>query len=261
MKTLLERNKHAWNHQVDTGNEWTLPVSTELIAQARLGEWSVVLTPQKPVPKEWFPSMKGLKVLALASGGGQQGPLFAAAGADVTVFDLSPKQLGQDRMVAERDGLKIETIEGDMSDLSCFKDQTFDFIFHPCSNCFVPDVKKVWKEAYRVLKTGGTMIAGFSNPVFLAIDTEKEKQGIVEIKYKVPYSDLASVTEEERVRLFGENEPICFGHTLQDQLGGQIDAGFSLIGFYEDGWKNAGALHDKMDCFIATRALKTLPRL
>lgn len=257
MKTIQERNKQAWNRQVDVGNTWTLPVSTELIERAKKGDWSVVLTPQKNVPKSWFPPMKGLKILALASGGGQQAPIFSAAGADVTVYDLSPNQLKQDRMVAERDGLNLTTIEGDMTDLSCFEDQTFDFIFHPCSNCFVPNVNLVWKEAYRVLKVGGTLISGITNPIALAFDPEKEKTGVLELKYKIPYSDLTSITEEERVSLFGEDEPITFGHTLQDQIGGQIDAGFSLIGFYEDSWKGSGPLHDFLDCFIATRALKT----
>ncbi|WPU64331.1 class I SAM-dependent methyltransferase [Peredibacter starrii] len=256
MKTILERNKDAWNKQVDKKNQWTLPVSSEVIAKARQGEWSVVLTPEKPVPKEWFPSMQGLKILALASGGGQQAPIFAAAGAEVTVFDLSPNQLSQDRLVADRDNLKLRTVEGDMSDLSCFSNDSFDLIFHPCSNCFVPDVKPVWKEAFRVLKAGGTLISGFTNPVTLILDPEKEKQGIVELKHKLPYSDLTSITEEERVRLYGQDEPITFGHTLQDQIGGQIAAGFHLIGFYEDGWKSAGGINNLMDCFIATRALK-----
>ena len=94
--------------------------------------------------------------MCLASGGGQQGPILAAAGADVTVFDNSPRQLEQDRYVADRDGLHLQTVEGDMRDLSCFPDESFDLIVHPVSNVFVPDVKPVWREAYRVLKPGAT---------------------------------------------------------------------------------------------------------
>lgn len=256
MKNVLDRNRQAWNRQVEKGNQWTIPFSTEVIAKARQGEWSVLLTPEKTVPREWFPNMKGLKVLALASGGGQQGPIFAAAGADVTVYDLSPNQLARDREVAERENLQIKTVEGDMMDLKAFADETFDFIFHPCSNCFVPDVKKVWKEAFRVLKPGGTMISGVVNPVNFTYDIEKEKQGVIEMKYKIPYSDLTSITEEERVRLFGEDEPLCFGHTLQDLLGGQMEAGFHLVGFFEDGWSNQGPINNFIDVYIATRALK-----
>lgn len=250
-------NKKAWNYLVDQKNQWTIPVTTEQVENAKQGQWSVVLTPDKPVPKDWFPPMKGLKILALASGGGQQAPLFAAAGADVTVFDNSPRQLEQDQIVAQKNHLSLKTVEGDMADLSCFENESFDFIFHPCSNVFVPDVNPVWREAFRVLKWGGTMISGLCNPVSFTVDTELEKQGIIQMKYKIPYSDTTSISETERVRLFGENEPISYGHTLQDLIGGQIDAGFVLKGFYEDTWKGTSPLHEFLPCFIATKAFKS----
>src|SRR5437870_2744265 len=117
---IREYNRDAWNRSVDDGNRWTLPVSSEVIAAARRGEWSIVLTPHKPVPRAWLPPLEGIDLLCLASGGGQQAPILAAAGAAVTLLDNSPKQLAQDRMVAERDRLSITTIEGDMRDLSAF---------------------------------------------------------------------------------------------------------------------------------------------
>ena len=86
-------NRGAWDHQVKSGCKWTVPVSSEQVAAAKVGDLHVVLTPIKPVPLNWFPNLTGCKVLCLASGGGQQGPLLAAAGADVTVFDNSPAQL------------------------------------------------------------------------------------------------------------------------------------------------------------------------
>lgn len=259
---IVEYNKRAWNRAVSEKNRWTVPVSPEEIARAREGKWRVVLTPSKPVPFDWFPHregrMDGVRLLALASGGGQQAPLFAAAGADVTVFDNSPAQLGQDRLVADREGLSLRAVEGDMKDLSAFADESFDFIFHPCSNGFVPDVRPVWKEAHRVLKRGGAMIAGFSNPVLYLVDTDLDAKGIARLRYRAPYSDLTSLSDEERKKYVDRGEPLCFGHTLADQIGGQLDAGFRLAGFYEDSWgdPNAGALNGLMDCFIATRALK-----
>lgn len=256
---LTRYNRDAWDQEVANGNEWTQPVSREVISQAKSGNWQVVLTPLKPVPKDWFPDLRGKKVLGLASAGGQQGPILAAAGAEVTIFDNSPAQLGQDQKVAERENLKIELIQGDMSDLSCFQDESFDLIFHPCSNCFVPDIKPVWKEAYRVLKKGGSILSGFLNPISFAMDPELEEKGILQIKYKIPYSDLTSLTENERKRYTDKGEPLCFGHTLQDQIGGQIKAGFVVTGFYEDSWtKENGPLHDYLDSFIATRAEKQI---
>lgn len=253
---VVKFNKNAWNQMVDNKNRWTLPVSAKQVDEAKKGNWSVVLTPEKPVPQEWFPSMQGLKVLALASGGGQQAPIFAAAGADVTVLDNSPRQLEQDKMVADRDGLNIKLVEGDMADLSVFQDGSFDFIFHPCSNVFVPDVKPVWREAFRVLRKGGVMLAGLTNPVAFTVDTELEKAGVVQMKYKIPYSDATSLSGEERIRLFGMDEPIHYGHTLQDLIGEQLAAGFMLTGFYEDSWKGSSLINEFINCYMATRSVK-----
>jgi len=84
-------NRAAWDREVDQENEWTRPVEPDVIARARAGEWSVVLIGYQPVPRDWFPAdLAGTAVLCLASGGGQQGPVLAATGADVTVFDNSP---------------------------------------------------------------------------------------------------------------------------------------------------------------------------
>src|SRR5512137_332335 len=157
-------NRDAWDREVRKSNKWTVPVSADTIAKARRGDWQIVLTPTMPVPADWFPQLKGADILCLASGGGQQGPVLAAAGANVTVFDNSPRQLEQDRMVARREGLMLVTVEGDMRDLSVFADGCFDLVFHPVSNVFCPDIRPVWREAFRVLRAGRILLAGFGNP-------------------------------------------------------------------------------------------------
>jgi SAM-dependent methyltransferase len=248
-------NRDAWNRAVDGGNPWTVPVSPEVIAAARRGEWSVVLTPKKPVPRAWLGDLAGRDVLGLASAGGQQGPVLAAAGARVTVLDNSPKQLGQDRRVADREGLDLRTVEGDMRDLSAFAEGSFDLIFHPCSNLFVDDVRPVWREAFRVLRPGGALLSGVCNPILFCFDADLEKQGIFHLKYGIPYADTTSLSEEERRRYTDKGEPLCFGHTLEDQIGGQIDAGFAIAGFYED-HHNEGELAKWIPTFVATRAVK-----
>ena len=248
-------NREAWNKNVENRNPWTIPVSRDVIAAARRGDWEIILTPTKPVPKDWFPKLASCDVLCLASGGGQQGPILAAAGANVTVYDNSPKQLAQDRAVAEREHLKTRTVEGDMRDLSVFADESFDLIVHPVSNCFVPDVRPVWREAYRVLRHGGAIISGFDNPVLYLFDPEKEKEGILQVRFSLPYSELSSISEEERARHYGKDAPLEFGHTLQDQIGGQIDAGFVITGFYEDTFPGE-LISEHCDSFIATRAVK-----
>lgn len=253
--SVRDHNKAAWDNLVEHGDEWTLPVGAEQIASARQGEWQVVLTETLPVPREWFPPLKGLDVLCLASGGGQQAPTLAAAGARITVFDNSPKQLAQDALVAEREGLELRTVEGDMRDLSKFADASFDLVFHPCSNLFVPEVRPVWREAFRVLRHGGTLLSGFVNPVLYIFDYDKHDRGILEVKHSLPYSDLTSITDEERERRMANHDPLEFGHSLTDQIGGQLDAGFLLTGFYEDHHRRL-ELARYSPTYIATRALK-----
>ena len=252
---VRDENRRAWDALVEKQDRWTVPVSAEEVAQARLGTWDLVLTPTKPVPRAWYPELSGARVLCLAGGGGQQGPILSAAGAEVTVFDNSPLQLGQDRMVAERDGLSLRTVEGDMADLSCFPAGSFDLVFHPCSNGFAEAIRPVWREAYRVLKPGGVLLSGFANPLLYLFDPELEKEGVLQLRYSVPYSDLTSISPAEREKHYPD-EPISFGHSLEDQIGGQIDAGFHLTGFYEDDWGGAAPLDAHTKSFIATRAFR-----
>jgi SAM-dependent methyltransferase len=249
-------NREAWNRQVEKGNRWTLPVEPKAIAAARKGQWEVLLTPSIPAPRRWFPPLEGTKVLCLASGGGQQGPLLAAAGAQVTVFDNSPKQLAQDRLVAARESLELDTVEGDMRDLSLFADESFDLIFHPVSNVFVPEIRPVWREAFRVLRPGGLLLAGFTNPLMYLFDFElMDERGILEIKHSIPYSDLEQLSEEQKRKYREEGWPMEFSHTLDDQIGGQIEAGFLVAGFYEDSDPNE-LLSRYIPTYIATRAVK-----
>ena len=249
-------NREAWNREVEAGkNQWTIPVTPEVIAAARQGVWQIVLTPTKPVPRDWFPDLEGLDVLCLASGGGQQGPVLAAAGAKVTVLDNSPRQLAQDQMVAAREGLDIRTLEGDMRDLSAFADARFDLIVHPVSNIFVPDILPVWREAHRVLRPGGVMIAGITNPVLYVFDPDAMEQGNLQVRYSLPYSDLTSPTEQDRQRMREQGWALEFSHTLEEQIGGQMQAGFLLAGFYED-IDPSKVMSKYMPVFFATRAVK-----
>jgi len=253
---ILNHNREAWDQQVKKGNRWTLPVSPEVIAAARKGQVELLLTPSIPVPPEWYPPLTGIDILCLASGGGQQGPVLAAAGARVTVFDNSPRQLAQDRMVAEREGLELNTLEGDMRDLSIFPDDSFDLIFHPVSNVFIPNILPVWAEAYRVLRPGGSLLAGVTNPLMYLFDTDlMENDGILEVKHRIPYSDLESLSDSEKEEYRLKGWPMEFSHTLDEQIGGQIDAGFLIAGFYED--RDPGELLDEyIATFIGLRSIK-----
>jgi SAM-dependent methyltransferase len=252
-----EYNRKAWDSLVEKGDQWTRCVDEKTIAAARAGDWSIVLTNQKPVPRAWFPAnLAGKRILCLASGGGQQSPVLAAAGAIVTVFDNSAKQLAQDVLVAKRENLDITPELGDMCDLSRFANSTFDLIVHPVSNLFVTSVVPLWREAARVLKPGGTLLAGFANPLSFIFDLQLMNEGRLVVRHRIPYADVRDLSEDELQRLiFTSDEPLCHGHSLHDQIQGQIDAGFVLAGFYEDR-ANSGVLNEYIDTFVATKSIK-----
>lgn len=254
---ILEHNRRAWNQQSRDNGQWSVPVSKETISAAQNGDWRVILTPLKAVPESWFGDLRGKKVLCLASGGGQQAPTLAAAGASVVSFDLSDAQLEKDQRVAERHQLDVTCVRGDMANLSQFEAESFDLIFHPVSNVFVPNVEQVWRQCFRVLKAQGELLAGFMNPsLFLFDHDEAERTGKIEVTRKLPYSELANLDEAGLSALEESGRALEFSHSLDTQLGGQLRAGFVITDLYEDHWDDRVALNAFSPTSIATRARK-----
>jgi SAM-dependent methyltransferase len=251
-------NQEGWDRRVEEEDVWTRPVSPEAIAGARRGDWSVVLTPNRPVPRDWFGEIADKDILCLASGGGQQGPVLSAAGARVVVFDASTRQLAQDEAVARRDGLSLVTQQGFMHDLSVFPDGRFDLIFHPVANCYTPEIEPVWRECFRVLRPGGALLAAFMNPFVYIFDPEAELRGELVVRHALPYADVIDRTPEDLQRVIARDHTVEFSHTLETQIGGQLKAGFVLTHMFEDTDRAAaetGRSHYFPTC-VATRAQK-----
>lgn len=243
-------NAETIDRWVEKGWEWGVPISHEQFAAARDGHWDMQLTPVKPVPKNWYPSLSGKNVLGLASGGGQQMPVFAALGANCTVLDYSKKQIESERMVAAREGYEIQTIRADMTKPLPFENETFDLIFHPVSNCYIEDVMHVWKECYRILKPGGLLMAGLDNGINFLFDGENQR----EIRFSLPFNPLKD--EEQRMNLQSNDDGMQFSHTLEEQIRGQLKVGFQLVDLYED-TNGSGFLHEcRIPTFWATLAEK-----
>ena len=256
---VSECNSKAWDNEVKNNNIWSRPVDSKAIADAAMGSWSLLLTPTKSVPASWFGEVENKDILCLASGGGQQAPILAAAGANVSLLDNSLGQLKQDKYVCERDNLNIAIKQGKMQDLSCYKDESFDLIFHPVSNCFVSSVLPVWQECYRVLRKGGRLLAGFTNPLVYIFDfNEWDNKKKLAVRYKIPYSDIDQLPKEELEQRIKSNQTLEFGHSLADQIGGQLKAGFILKDMYEDNYKiiDDWLLNQHIDTFMATLAIK-----
>lgn len=256
MDTRMQ-NRKAWDQKVEEGSPYTKPVSQEAIEKSKDGEWEISVTTEKKVPRHWFPeSMQELNILCLAAGGGQQGPILAAAGANVTIVDLSRRQLQQDERVAKKNGLALQTIQGDMTDLSRFEDESFDLIVHPVANLFIENVRPMWREASRVLKDRGILIAGFTNPLLWLFDEQQEMNGILDVAHRIPSSTLDHLSKEAMQAHVNAGNTIEFAHTLEDQIQGQIDAGFVISGFYEDDFGGTRLIDSYIKTFIATRAMK-----
>ncbi len=244
-----EINASTIDRWVDEGWEWGVPIDHESFLRAKAGDLNVFLTPTRPVPKEWFGELRGKRVLGLASGGGQQMPVFAALGARCTVFDISSRQLESERLVAERESYDIEIVRGDMTERLPFEDESFDLIFHPVSNCYVKDVSHVWRECFRVLKKGGTLLSGVDLFINHLVD-EDEKM----IVNSMPFDPLSN--PEQRKQLEDSDSGMQFSHTLSEQIGGQLQAGFVLLDLYDD-TNGSGRLHElNVPTMLAMRSKK-----
>jgi ubiquinone/menaquinone biosynthesis C-methylase UbiE len=149
-----------WDRWVENGKSYTQPLSHEQFLKYKEQDLEIALTIGKSVPKSWFERLPGNKILGLACGGGQQGPILAAHGYEVTVMDFSEKQLKGDRLVAKRENLEIKTVRSDMTEDFPFENSSFDGIFCPVSNCFIDSLEKTWRECQRVFKTKGLMMGG-----------------------------------------------------------------------------------------------------
>lgn len=242
-------NADTIDRWVDSGWEWGRPISHESFQAALRGDWDVVLTPTKKVPHAWFGDLKGKRVLGLASGGGQQMPIFAALGADCTVLDYSARQLEQERMVARREGYDIRILRADMTRPLPFADESFDLIFHPVSNCYVREVKPIWRECFRVLRPGGALLAGMDTGInYIFGDDERT------LVNALPFDPL--IHPEQMAQLQADDCGVQFSHTLEEQIGGQLEAGLILTQLYED-TNGEGRLREmNIPSYIATRSIR-----
>ena len=195
--------------------------------------------PREPPVERGFPDrLDGLDVLCLAAGGGKHGPLYAAAGARVTVVDLSPAMLALDRAVARERRIDLEIIEGSMDDLSMLAPSRFDLVVHPVSTCYLPIVAEVFREVARVTKPGGTYVSQHKSPASLQATLFPGAAGRYELAQPQTIPGPLPPAPPSRLREAGTREYV---HSLAAILGGICRAGFVIEDVAEPDHTRAGA--------------------
>ena len=210
----LSKNRQAWDGRVRENGRHTCVVKPE-----HLGDPLPILDPER-----WLGnSLRGRSVLCLAAGGGLQSALCAAAGADVTVVDLSPEMLRRDQEVARRHGLRIRVVEAEMTRLETLGSESFDFVIQPVSTCYVPDVRPLYAEVARVLKSGGIYVSQHKQPTSQQASATPAKDGYFLSEPCEEGRLLPPVLGEWRHR---ESDAVEFIHRWEDLIGSLCRAGF-----------------------------------
>lgn len=175
-------------------------------------------------------SLAGRSVLCLAAGGGRQSSLYAAAGAKVTVVDLSGAMLELDRRVAAERGYSPRLIKTSMDDLSMLAQAEFDVVIHPVSSCYLPDVTAVYRQVARVIRPGGIYVSQHKQPTSLQASVEPSSDGGYQLLHRyyrtepIPPPDSAS-RSSRRLRESGATEYL---HRWEQLIGGLCRAGFVI---------------------------------
>lgn len=206
------QNQAAWDRLSDGSQFAKIATDTEC------------LEPLKTLDgRNWLPkSVQGMDVLCLASGGGWQSILYASAGANVTVVDLSQGMLDLDQREAARRHLSVRTIHGSMDDLSALPDESFDIVHQPVSTCYVPDLARVYAEIARVIRDGGLYISQHKQPTSAQITRRDERDHfVVGIEYY--HTGPLPRTEDTSYR---ERGAIEYLHRWDDLIGGLCRTGF-----------------------------------
>ena len=216
-------NKEWWEKMVKEGCGYTRPWLdldpdvVRLFAESKLKNVPEPLNVMFPV--NVFSNVKDKDVLCLAAGGGQQSAVFGLLGARVTVIDIAEGQLEGDKKAAAHYGYKVKTVQGNISDLSDFKNYSFDLVYQAPSMGYVPDVKKVYSEVFRILRPGGLYCAAGENPLAQFIDDSFwDGKGY---RISVPYA----VKEKKRAE---DKNVIEYRHYLDETFNGLIECGFII---------------------------------
>jgi SAM-dependent methyltransferase len=212
---FLRHNQAAWNRMVQAGSPFARVATDEELAD-----------PLKVLDgRGWLPaSVEGLDVLCLAAGGGWQSILYAAAGARVTVVDISDQMLAIDSREAERRRLAVVVVNASMDQLSPLRDEAFDIVHQPVSSCYVASLQPVFGEVARVLRDGGLYVSQHKQPASLQIShRDRRDRYVLGIEY-FHEGPLPEVPDQS----YREDGTLEFLHRWEQLVGTLCQAGFVI---------------------------------
>jgi SAM-dependent methyltransferase len=176
-------------------------------------------------PAGWLGDLRGQHVLCLAAGGGRHSALYAAAGARVSVVDISAEMLALDRAIAGERGFDIRIVQTSMDDLSMLVPASFDAVVHPVSTCYVPHVKPVFAAVARVLRRGGLYVSQHKSPTSLQASRRPDGSGYA---IDEPYYRTGPLPAAEGASHLRETGTLEFLHRWEELVGGICRAGFVI---------------------------------
>jgi SAM-dependent methyltransferase len=213
----IAHNARAWDALARDGVALAQPARDDELAQ-----------PLATVdPAGWLGGdIRGWRVLCLAAGGGRHSALYAAAGAMVSVVDISGEMLALDRAVALERGFDVRLVQTSMEELSMFGVGEFDLVIHPVSTCYMADVAPVFRAAARVTRPGGLYVSQHKSPASLQASLRPQgADGHYAIAERYYRQGPLPPAEPSRLRERGTLEYL---HRWEELLGGICRAGFAV---------------------------------
>ena len=251
---IAQRYLELFREEIASGttnaNTPWLDLDVEAYGAYRDGKTTTLPDPycDDPMARMMMRGVQGMNVLCLAGGGGQQSAVFALLGANVTVFDLTPEQLESDRRAALHYGTTVQTIQGDMRDLSALPDDHFDRVFQPISTLFIPDLRELYAGVARVLKPSGLYHSQYAVPLLYMAEQQPWGGTGYVLYVTTPYVRGAILETQDGRLNYSDGESFSeFHHLLSDIINGHIAAGLSICGLWEDPRPDSGPLLEQLE--------------